>query len=886
METLRPVRTTFVCSLDEPRPLAEVGGKAFNLRRILELDLPAPRGVVVTSHAFRMFLDQHALGQRIEQLLTGIEQTPAALGQSSAAIRELVMSTEIPAAIREEIAMALPSLAANGKLIVRSSAVGEDSACDSFAGQLDSILHVEPNCEAICSALRQCWASYWSERVLGYQQSRRVVLQGMGVIIQEQIDSAWSGVLFTEHPQHGPESMLLEFCPGLGDQLVSGQVTPESLTIPRNQRATKLNPAALSRAQLATLAEYGLALERSFGGPQDIEWTVTKDGQIYLLQSRPITSRSQPVLVAKEKVVWSNANVNENYPDPITPLLYSIARLGYYHYFRNLGLALGVSRRRVAAMEEPLRQLVGMNGARLYYNLTNIYAVLRMAPFGEWLSTAFANFVGAELVAPAESQLTWRGFARSRLRQAWEVSFIAVRSGWQFAFLERRVARFERTVAQFSEQTLPEKLPQQSTSELLAHFRGFLNIRCNRWLDASLADAAAMLSYGLLKRLLNREFPEGDQAALHNSLLKGLRDVVSGVPAQKLWELSRQIRDNPKLNVLFQNNSSEFIWQELSINPELTDFHQQVQRFLAECGFRCSGELMLTVPSFQERPAAVIEILQAYVNLTGESPAERLQRQQTERTAETARVLGELRKRWLFRFLPWPRKSTLARFLLSWTQRAIVCRERARLKQALLYSRLRRIALAIGERLVARELLDLAEDVFFLTASELETLLAGGSMYPQHTRELVSLRQAAQREVTRSKPPDTFSLPAGSYWKPDGTVSDSLTGASESAVSLQGMGVCGGRTTAAAAVLSDVTEIANLKPGDILVTRQTDPGWGPVFPLIGGLVIERGGMLSHGAILAREYGLPTVVGIAEATQRIRAGQLLTVDGDRGLVELH
>ena len=879
METLRPVRTTFVCSLDEPLPLAEVGGKAFNLRRVLELDLPAPRGVVVTNHSFRTFLDQHELGQRIDQLLTGLAQTPAARRQRSAAIRELVLSAEIPAAVREEIASVLPSLAANGKLIVRSSAVGEDSVCDSFAGQLDSILHVEPKCEAICTALKQCWASYWSERVLSYQQNRRVALQGMGVIIQEQTDSAWSGVLFTEHPLEGAQSMLVEYCPGLGDKLVSGMVTPVSLTIPRGGQMSGDLP------QLQTLAEYGLKIERAFNGPQDIEWTVAQDNRIYLLQSRPITSRAEPVLVAETRVVWSNANVNENYPDPITPLLYSIASLGYYHYFRNLGLALGVSRRRVAAMEEPLRQLVGVHGARLYYNLTNIYAVLRMAPFGEWLSAAFANFVGAELVEPAESELTWRGYARSRLRQACEVAVIAVRSCWQFAFLERRVARFERTVAQFAEQTLPAKLPQQSTSELLAHLRGFLDIRCHRWLDASLADAAAMLSYGLLKRLLNQEFPEGDQAALHNSLLKGLRDVVSGVPAQRLWELSRQVRDDPRLKALFQSNSSEFIWQELSTNRELADFHQQVQRFLTEWGFRCSGELMLTVPSFQERPAAVIEILQAYVNLTGESPAERLQRQQAERTTETARVLGELRKRWLVWLVPWPTKGTLARFLLKWTQRAIMCRERARLKQALLYSRLRRITLAIGKRLVRNEMLERADDVFYLTASELEMLLAGGSMYPEQTRELVSLRQAAQREVTRSKPPDTFSLPVGAYWTPSDA--PNLPGATDSAVqTLPGMGVCGGKVTAAAAVLGDVTEIANLKQGDILVTRQTDPGWGPVFPLIGGLVIERGGMLSHGAILAREYGLPTVVGIAEATQRICAGQLLTVDGDRGLVELH
>lgn len=867
---------SYVCRLDEPRPLADVGGKAFQLRRVLELQFPAPAGFVVTDEAFEAFLQQADLRERISAL---------AAEQQSAAIRELVLGAAIPAEVQRAIATALSERGSSGQLAIRSSAVGEDSARDSFAGQLDTVLHVEPELAAVCAALKVCWASYWSARVLGYQRTRGVELAGMGVIVQSQVAAAWSGVLFTQHPRGDAKSMLLEYCPGLGDQLVAGNVTPLALAISR--ACPRDIPAQADRPPLATLAEYGLALERAFGGPQDIEWSVAEDGQVFLLQARPITTTARPLPDERAAmIVWSNANVNENYPDPICPLLYSVASLGYYHYFRNLGLALGVSRRRVEAMEEPLRNLVGTHGARLYYNLSNIYAVLRMAPLGDWLSSAFANFVGAELVSAAESQLSWRGFARSRLHQSWEVAVIAFSSVWQFLFLARRVARFERTVNAFAEQTQPAELARQPTSDLLSHLRRFLAIRSHHWVDASLADAAAMISYGLLKRFLNREFPAADEATLHNSLLKGLRDVVSGVPALKLWELSRAIRAEPALRELFRGPHSETIWRDLQVAPCWAMFRDQLQTFLNEWGFRCSGELMLTVPSFQERPAAVIEILQAYAELDGESPGERLRRQQADRQAESQRILSQLRSRWITWFLPWPRQSFVARLLLSWTQQAIVCRERARLKQALLYTRLRRIALAIGERLVTRRLLKQAEDVFFLTAPELESLLAGSSMYPEQTHALVALRQAAQREVTRAKPPDTFSLAAGEYWRRPAEEIARETPAASAATTLTGTGVCGGVATAAAAVLGDVTEIANLRAGDILVTRQTDPGWGPVFPLIAGLVIERGGMLSHGAILAREYGLPTVVGIPAATQLIRTGQRVTVNGDRGLVELH
>jgi pyruvate,water dikinase len=176
--------------------------------------------------------------------------------------------------------------------------------------------------------------------------------------------------------------------------------------------------------------------------------------------------------------------------------------------------------------------------------------------------------------------------------------------------------------------------------------------------------------------------------------------------------------------------------------------------------------------------------------------------------------------------------------------------------------------------------------VFFLTAPELDALLSGQSMFPAHTTDLVAQRRSAHAQLSRQRPPDTFSLPAGDYWRSNGAVAETpIFRMDGEGCRLQGSGVCGGVATAPAAVLESSTELHKLSAGNILVTRQTDPGWAPVFPLIQGLVMERGGMLSHGAILAREYGLPTVVGIPDATRRITSGQVVTVNGDRGLVEL-
>lgn len=908
--------TPSASSLAHALPVTVCGGKAWNLRRMLELQLPVPRGLIIPRDWLETFLELNELRRPIEQLLRTVDPTAgptvdptraAAMGVIAAEIQSLIAAAPLPSELLESLSQSLPQLAP-GMLAVRSSAIGEDSAKNSYAGQLDSILNVPAGeLEAVVLALKRCWASYWSERAIAYQRSRGILLGGMAVVIQEQVPAMLSGVLFTRHPAAAQdityqEWMLAEYCAGLGEALVSGRVSPGRILLSRTARECRLEvlpePSAegqsaplLSERHALELAGYGLALEEAFAGPQDIEWSISQDGRLFLLQSRPITAAAPPSPPRAKPsgtfAVWSNANVNENFPDPISPLLYSIASQGYYHYFRNLGIALGISRQRIAAMEQPLRNLVGVHGARLYYNLTNIHAVLRMAPFGEFLADAFNQFVGAEGTSRADPGLTWKGFTRTRVGQSAELAEIGVRTLWQLFRINSRVKRFERTVDRFAEQTDPARLATESPANLLRNLRGFLDIRCHRWLDGSLADAAAMLSYGLLKRMLEKEFPDDGHAALHNSLLKGLRDVVSSTPAAELWDLSREIRASRKLSELFASVRGEDVWRQLATDQQFAPFYARLNRFIDEWGFRCSGELMLTVPSFQERPEGVIEVLRAYADVEGEPPVERLARQEAERQQETRRVQDVLRRRSLIRFLPWPRKDLVFRRLLGWTQRAIGLRERARLKQALLYSRCRRIVLAIGATLVERGVFEQPEDVFYLTVQELDALLDGQSMFPTHTGELVALRRLAHAQLSRLQPPDTFSLAAGSYWEPaDSSAVRKEILLSGSGNDLQGSGVCGGVATARAAVLESSTELHRLSTGEILVTRQTDPGWGPVFPLIQGLIMERGGMLSHGAILAREYGLPTVVGIPDATQRIASGQLVTVNGDLGRVQLH
>ncbi|HEX9366615.1 MAG TPA: PEP/pyruvate-binding domain-containing protein [Vicinamibacterales bacterium] len=846
-----------VLSLDEALDERLVGGKAAGLSRLVRLGVAVPRGIVVPAAATVRF-----------------------------------DADRVPDDIWPGIVDAWRALDAP-VVIVRSSAAGEDSADASFAGQLDSIPDVT-NADDLRRAVLQCWRSRGSDRVRAYERARGHVLGGLGIIIQEQIASSMSGVLFTKDPGRS-ECALLEYCAGAGEDLVAGRINPGRVTVDAAGQVchrAAATGAVLANETAAVLADEGRRIAAAFGAPQDIEWTIDGQGRIWFVQARPITAisflppdggshkseglpegGSHELAREPRQILWSNANVNENFPEPITPLLYSVAAAGYYHYFLNLGRAFGLSARRLAAIDDPLHRIIGVHGARMYYNLTSIHTVLRAAPFGEQLAGAFNQFVGAEDIAPEEEgRPDWRGW---RAVQALELGRIGASVIWQYLFLTRRVETFERTADEYARMTEPSALPRLGRAALRDRLRRFMEIRRHRWKNASLADAGSMVCYAALKAYLRRLLPGEEQDALHNTLLKALPGLASSRPAIELWKLSRMIRADEDLASLFATADPDAVVSGVRTTASFAPFARAFDTYLSDWGFRCSAELMLTTPSFQEDPAALVSILKSYAERDGESPEALLARQQAGRVAETRRVIGRVGSA---RAIP-------LRVLLGWTQRSIQLRERARLKQALLYSRLRRVALAIGDDLCAEGRLERRDDVFMLTFEELDALLGGNAMFPGHLADEIRERVRAHADLRAMRPPDTFVLPEGSYLEPTEARGTAINGPSSSPGVLTGTSACGGRVTARATVLADVTEAHKLHAGDVLVTRQTDPGWGPVFPLISGLVMERGGMLSHGAIIAREFGIPSIVGVADATRLIPTGTTVCLDGDRGSVRL-
>ncbi len=890
------MKTNWVIEFGEIEDVNTVGEKSWNLSQMVNQGHPIPHGFAITKQAFENFLSYNDIENKVAPILKSIDYSdPVDLKRGSEKIRDIVISSKVPRPVVDDI-IKLKTELSDGAMMVRSSALGEDSEDSSFAGQLDSFI-TEGTDDEIIESLLLCWASYWSERALFYQNYKKVSLQGMGVVVQEMVQPVVAGVLFTRNPNHSSKpEMLLEYCFGHAEILVSGQITPGAITINRDNKAVEIlsSPDQIdykSEEHIVTgkekwitdLFNVALKLEKELGRPADIEWAVNENGEVKIVQSRPITQLHDLKEKSSEKLVhWSNVNVNENYPTPISPLLYSVALQSFYHYFRDLGKSFGIREKRLIENDYYLKNIIGSHGGKMYYNMTSIHSCIQILPFGKKLSGYFNNFVGDPRSKTEGLEDKTSENILELLTQTAEVFLILFTTLRTFLFIPFKIKSLEDEVDTHLKkcQTGPGK--NDVDNHLKECFNGFLKIRFLSWKKASLADSLAMFAYGALGSFLSRYIEKAD--ATKNTLLQGIPNLVSSVPPEKIWELSTEIKSSPELMELFKKDSKE-IYSELQSNKQYIKFKDSLDDFLLHWGHRCSGELMLTEPNFQEDPASFLDTLKGYIKADVESPKKVIAR----KTIERAKIIKDTQFK-LFKtpldFILWPFKALFFRVTLAATAQGIRYRERVRLKQAMIYGAFRQTLLTLSHRMINKGILKNEDDIFFLTYEEISHFVAGAEMLPNALSDIANERREEHQRVTKLSPPDHFYLPEGEYFESmESVILEKRENIQHDEFTLVGLAACGGTKKGRAKILESALDAKDLTPGDILVTKQTDPGWATVFPLISALVIERGGMLSHGAIVAREFGIPAVVGADNATSSIKDETEIFVDGDNGIVKL-
>lgn len=873
--------------------IAVAGGKGANLSRLIRANLPVPAGFVISTNAYRYFVSSNGLQESIERLSQDAAD-PAAFDDASRKIRELFAAAPMPDGLSDAFSRAYLQLG-QGPVAVRSSATAEDLPEASFAGQQDSYLNIRGQ-ESLTEAVRNCWSSLWTARAMAYRRKQEIPSAGVGlaVVVQEMVEAESAGVLFTINPLSGDEDeMLVNATWGLGEALVAGHVNPDSLvldkasggikemrigdkafmTTPANKGTTESPVPASRRSQPALtpvlaseLAALCRQVEEIFGSAQDIEWAIA-GGRIALLQSRPVTTLTKrqpgqapgddawpPHLDAIPQPFdhWSQMDVGERWPEPVTPLTWSTAEPMLAENMSHSDSVQAIKAPYVHQIQWSRREF-----GRVYFNEGAMAHLLRDG-FG-MPASIMAGTMGGQADLPANQDgWRWGTFIR-RLP-----SIIRMSLKWE-RDLKAYVELFPR-IEDWIEAFMARDLSGLADERLWAESQSVWRPRLMEAMDYhAVATASSTNDIGMLQGLVRR-IPGGDQ--LTYQLMAGLNGVIAAEMAPALWRMTAKLHELDLTGIVLDQDPSSAL-HTLRETPGSEPFFTLFDSFLQRHGHRCMTEAEWLFPRWIEAPHQVIEMIASYTRAGDDyNPLTAEAKQRQEREQATARVEDSLD----------PLRRTYFRWMLRRAQQNVKLRDNGQHYVVMLLLPIRRIYATLGRRWAKRGWLEQADDFFFLATSDIEGTIFGGG--PQNAS--LDLKQiTAQRRLSYE------------YWHkvsfPEVLGADGLPlppiGMSSEADILSGIPASGGQATGPAVVINSPKEAGRIKSGQILVTRATDPGWTPIFSVISGLVLEVGGQLSHGAIVAREYGLPAVVNVAEATTRIANGQTIEVDGTTGVVRL-
>jgi phosphohistidine swiveling domain-containing protein len=845
-------------------PLAEavepsrVGGKAAELGRLSARGLPVPDAFVVPVAVMWDGLDALGLRRAAEDALR--QPDLARFAELSRAI----LASEVPPALAADWVAAATALGPS--LAVRSSAVGEDGRATSFAGLHLSRLSVAP--EAAPRAILEVWASLFSPEACSYRRQTGARGGAMAVLVQRLVDPLVAGVMFTVNPVTGSwRELVVEAVWGLGDALVGGEVAPHwflvrrppRLPLPLTRAANRLRfevvqqdlptltrrrvrssagvidevlPSelrglpSLEGPSLRRVARLGLTVEAAMGAPQDVEWAIGEDGRVWLLQARPITASGANVRPRADQL-WTRRFLGERWSEPVTPMGWSIIRPVLEHL-----IAFPKTQARYLGGGDALRLVA----SRPYVNATAFRHLAFKLPGAP--PPAFAM----ELL-PRTEELAWRS------RFAAPPDVLVYASFLREAIAGRRWERFSanpltnaRRWAEWEARILDElpglRRPPIGPLDAIARVET-LRRRLQEYTGIHIVSLLlANLTWQLLESAL-----DAVDAERASGWFRGLAVCPAGNRTvevnQDLWRLAR--------------GASDADLDALEVGRSGAAFGEALRVFLDRHGHRGAGSWEVMSPRWHDRPGLLVPALRAARQ--SEDPALR-QQEQERRFAEADRDLGQL---------PLLQRVAL-RWLASETRTYLLLRENQRYTFDHLVDALQRALRSVASAVPASAGIS-ADDAAWVTWDELRGAVDGRVT---GLGRLVAERRAQAARDALVEPP-TF-----------------LRGDDEVAViqggrKLSGNGISAGRATGRVRVVRSLAEGASLEKGDVLVARATDPSWTPLFLVASAVVLELGSQLSHGAVVAREYGVPCVVNVEGATSILKDGATVTVDGGRGLV---
>ena len=857
----------YILPLSNPQAdLETVGGKGMSLAKLANAGLSVPDGFHITTEAYRQFVEANSLQASINTALASVDvMRPATLDAASREIGRQFAEALMPGDLANAIVSAYAALpGSNPAVAVRSSATTEDLPEASFAGQQETYLNIS-GADRVLEATQKCWASLWTGRAIGYRARQEIQAEGvaLAVVVQLLVNAEAAGILFTANPMDGNrEQAVISAAWGLGEAVVGGAVTPDTVTVNkrtgeliRNETAEKLvmtvrvdgstqeqavpealkKVPVLSERQAAELARIGTQIETLYGMPMDIEWTLA-DGVFAIVQARPVTALPDAPLEwapPDPKGTYMRTSITDLMPVPLSPL------------FVTLGIP-----EQAKQMQPVGERMIGSKPvmARDYFTSINNYAYMNAALSPRswwWILTG---------MLPAYPKLLRNlvSLWRDELHPEYQAA-VAVRQGWAPAQMSAR-ALWEET---------------QELVETAAYYTCGL-------MFATMGASAG--SEGLLTRVYDQLVKrDGDPEA--TTLLMGW-DNIPVRSEKSLYDLAMWIREDEELSEYVLTTPSVVLAKQIQTpgDSPAARFSEFARRFgvhLRQFGY-IIFQLDFAEPLPCDHPEMLLETVKMYLRGEGSNPHVRQQTSERRRVETTDLMLKRLKgiKLWAFR------KA------LNWGQSMAEVREDALAEIGLAYPGIRELLSELGRRLVEAGAIQQANDIFWLEKDEISACITNleGHHPLDQLAGWVENRKAFNERAGQTTPPPMMPMKK----RVMGIKADVFLAQTEeyqTGQALKGVPTSSGVVTAPACVIQGPEDFGQMRPGDVLVAGTTTPAWTPLFAMASAVVTDIGGPLSHGSIVAREFGIPAVMGTGIATRRIQSGQIVTVDGTKGEVIL-
>jgi pyruvate,water dikinase len=879
---------------------SEAGGKGYNLYRITQLGLPVPEWAVLGKSIYNDFLENSGLLPLINEHLNAFSNKGISAEKASQCISDLIVNASLSDEILALVEKAYTYIGNEHMISIRSSAADEDSLAYSFAGQLSSFLYVD-GVEDAARYLQACWASGFTERSLIYRQQNNIGLDriGIAVIFQRMLDPSSSGVLFTCDPvSQSLTHYLISGVYGVGEGLVSGSLDADTYwlsaetgetskqTIVEKKKAFSrsgsgeckvvdisedqaLKPC-LSEQQTKTIYQLGRALFDYYSIPQDVEWAIEND-EVYILQTRPVTTLKNNLSGFPN--LWDNSNIVESYGGITSPLSFTFALENYKNVYIQFCEILGVPRSVVKEMEYYLGNMLGSINGRVFYNLYNWYKLVGVLPGFQQNKQFMETMMGVG------EQLSSEITERIKPHPSWDTpigKFRKFKTGIAFLYyhfriqtiVDRFLGNFRHHYDLFRQKDYSRMTSDQVFEEYLAMNRVMLD----HWKAPIINDFLCMVHFGLLKKLTTKWLADLDEN-IQNDLLAGEGNIESAEPTKTLIRYAGDVAANPALRTLIENTPEYLLLERLN-QSEFQSFYQKILDYIDRYGFRCMSEMKLEEKDLFTDPTFLFVCLKNYLRADITHLEEYEKREKAMRNAAEQAIekkLGGWRK-WCYLWS------------LKHARKAVKNRENTRFARTRAYGIARSMFQSMGNFFTSQNILTHPDDVFFLTLQEIYGIHQG-TLPVYDLKAIVLLRKTRFQQYEDAEPKIRFQTRGPVYWHNDFfDTPDSPDLEPGADYDLKGLACCPGIVEGVVRVIHSPKESLHLD-GEILVAKHTDPGWVPLFPSVSGLLVERGSLLSHSAIVAREMGIPAIVGIKGLMTTLESGMTVRFDGKTGTIKI-